>query len=669
MKGARVSLGLLALLGLGVFSVAFAACDPAEYSQTIELRGVGTAYVGELSYESAQDKAELSGGVCFVSAGASGLTLSAPTMRVEAVSTDPTFVAQGATLTLARYTIFTDTLTGDAAGLGLRNLSVMSEQFSGTAVRARYTLENGQTILSGVNFRLGNFRVEGAAAGLTEDTLVLRSARATTCACERGGLYTLAAPTAVIDLPSGIVRVEQGVLETLGLRLGLRPNLRLLLGTGRVTGPLPGRGAVRVGGAALLPAPPAPEPVGTAIDEGTRVALPLQLTPRLGLELGAAGLEPEHPLGLVALLKPVVPLGRSDLRAVLGRAGPGFRTDALVRTPLAPGIGLDLSTTNRLWADAGDLHEGALELHAGRRLAGVLGRVNDALVLGGQLFAALSQQTLDGTRVRSPRLGARWSANYSAPTSAGVFAFRSEADLTFYPQGRGAEDDLRQLGVRLQPSWRGRVGALQAALSLDHREVFGTSPFSTYLDKLEPRSVADATLALGGGANVVRLGGRYAFTLADAQNPVRRLRLGAATTFPLFGLTARSTLDAEVAGLLGPSDPDVDAFITADTALLAPTSPLELGFRARYDLLPETTGLKVLEVYTSYPVTLRNLTLRPFIGLNAAPFLTGDALPVVSGYGLEVAYRSCCGTLRASYRLHDQTVTTSFDVRLAEVNP
>ena len=86
----------------------------------------------------------------------------------------------------------------------------MSPRFSGTAVRAHYTLAAAQTIFSGVNLRLGNFRVEGSAAGLTEDTLVLRSARATTCACENGGLYALTAPEVVIDLASGLVRVERG---------------------------------------------------------------------------------------------------------------------------------------------------------------------------------------------------------------------------------------------------------------------------------------------------------------------------------------------------------------------------------------------------------------------------------------------------------------------------
>ena len=665
MKGNSVAFFCLALLFLTT-NLAFAACDPAAYDYELTLQGVGTAYVGNLRFDPAKDEAELSDGVCFVSASKLQLTLSAPTMRVERVQTEPRFVAQGATLTLATYTVFAEELSGNAGGLELRNLSVMSPQFSGTAVRAHYTLAAAQTIFSGVNLRLGNFRVEGSAAGLTEDALVLRSARATTCACENGGLYALTAPEVVIDLASGLVRVERGVLETLGLRFGLTPNLRLLLGGA----PRLGAGRVQVGSAALLPAAPAPEPVGTMFDEGTRLALPLQLAPWGKLELGAAGLDAEHPLGLVSLLKLGFALGQNNVQAVLGRTGPGLRADALVRRPLTPDVGVDLSTTNRLWVDADFIREGALGVYGGRRLRGVLGTA-DTLVLGGQLFAALSQQTLAGTVVRSPRLGVRGSFTYALPTAAGVFGLRNETGLTFYPQGAGS---LSQLGVRLQPSWRKDFGNLRLALGFDHQAVYGSSPFSVKLDRLEPRSVLDAALTWGGGARSLRVGGVYAFTLSGAENPFRRLRLDAAMTLPVFGVTTRNTLTAELAGLLGPPDPDVDAFVTAETGVELPASPLELGVRVRYDLLPQELGLKLLEVYASYPFTLQNVTLRPFLGLNAAPLLVGDTvagapLPVVSGYGLEVAYRSCCGTLRASYRLHDQTVKTSFDIRLAEVTP
>ncbi len=376
----------------------FAACVPEDYAQELELAGLGIVYAGDFSYRGDRDEAELSGGVCFVSAGEPSLTLSAPTMRVERVRTAPTFVAEGATLTLKTFTLFAERLSGDAAGLGLQNLSVISPQFSGRAVRARYTLKDGRTILTGVMVRLGDLRVESRAAGLSQSTLVLRDARASTCDCAGGGLYTLRSPQVAINLLTGVARVERGTLETLGLRLALDPNLRLLLDGA----PGARRGLADVGGTTLLPRPAAPEPVGAVIDEGTKVALPIQVLPWASLELGGAGLDGEHPLGVVALST----LQVGNLRAALGRVGPGWRADALLRTPVAPGVGVDLSTTNRNWEDAGFLHEGALSLYGNRRLTQVLGAAQGTLMLSGQVFAALSQQTLAGVGVASPRLGA-----------------------------------------------------------------------------------------------------------------------------------------------------------------------------------------------------------------------------------------------------------------------
>ena len=62
-----------------------------------------------------------------------------------------------------------------------------------------------------------------------------------------------------------------------------------------------------------------------------------------------------------------------------------------------------------------------------------------------------------------------------------------------------------------------------------------------------------------------------------------------------------------------------------------------------------------------------DLTLTPFVGLNAAPLVNPAPLPVVTGYGVSVALQTCCGTLIGSYRLHDETVSTSFDIRLGRV--
>lgn len=649
--------------------MAEATCDPAQYAQELELSGLGTVYVGDLSYESASDTAELSNGLCFSTSGEPDLTLTAPTMRVTEVSSAPRFSAAGANLTLGIYTLFAADLSGDAQGISLQNLSISSSQFSGTVTRARYSTLSAQTILSGVKLRIGTFRVESVSGGLTQRTLVLQDARASTCTCESGGLYTLRAPSVAVNLQSGGVRVERGALEVFGVRVALNTDLRLQLGPlpRGEAGPLaPGRG-VSVASPSVLGPGPTPEPVGSVIDEGAKVALPLQLWPWALLELGVAGLDEDHRLGAVSLLKLGARVGQADLRAALGRVGPGWRADALIRQPLSPNLGLDLSTTNRLWEEAGYLHDGALSLFATRTLTGVVADVADSLALGGKVFAALSRQTLVGVPISSWRLGAEASATYtSAPTPLGNFSLLGEADFTFYPQSGGGEDDLTQLGLRALPSWRTAFGPLTTALSYDVGMVLGGSPFSVEFDRLEPRSTLDASATLNLENFSVSARGRYAFILNEGANPVRQLRVDASRITYLGKIKNSTLFSAEFAGLLGPSDVDTDAFVSAESSfdLEALGIDVEFGLKTRFDLLPETAGLKLLEFYGSVPIELSAVTLKPFLGVNVAPYLTGTPLPTLTGYGLEVAYRSCCGTLRASYRFHDETAVTTFDIQL-----
>ncbi len=656
----------LAWLGLGT---AFATCVPADYGQELELKGFGTVYVGDLEYDRASDEARLFGGVCFTTAvsgtpapvnpatnpaAESPLTLTAPTMRVEKLETDPTFVAESVVVRSGALTLFARQLSGDAEGLRMQRLSIMSPQFSGRAARASYTLAGGDTVLSGVNLRLGDFQVRSVAAALDADTLVLRDARATTCACENGGLYVLSAPSVHIDLTTGVVGIDDGRLETLGLRFALDPNLRL---RSRVPA-----GPARPGRTVILPSPAAPEPVGTPIDQGTKLALPIQLFPGASVELGAAGFSKRNPVGLVSILNLGFKLGSGDLRAALGRVGPGVRADALLRIPVAPGVGFDISTTNRDWKDAAFSHEGALGVYAGRRLSGVAG-VADSLVLGGQLFAALSQQTVAGNVVRSPRLGGRASARYTSdPTPAGTFGLQTETALSYYTS---LPESPSQFGIRVTPSWRNGFGPLRATLNFDHQEVFGSSPFTTDVDRLVPSSVVGGSLTLSTLGGVVSARGRYAFELQNARNPVRLARLELVRPVALGSVTFRNRLTAEAAGLLGPTDAKVDAFLGAETRVDLRASELELGFKARYNLLPAQRGLELLEAYASYPFTVSVVTFRPFLALNAAPLFTDAPLEGVTGYGLAVAVKSCCGTFSASYRLHDKSVRTAFDIKLS----
>lgn len=660
-------LTLCAFWAAGISTWAAAACDEAAYPQSLELGGFGTIYLGDLRFDAEAGRAELFNGICFVTEGDLAWTLTAPRMQVEDLEGTPRFTASAATLDLGELTIFAERLEGAERGFFFEGVAFSGPRFSGSAERAAYPLASGLTELRGVRLQLGSFRLESAGATLTDGALVLSDAQATTCACAGGGLYTLRAPLVRIDFGSGLVRVQNGVLETLGLRVALEPNLQLVL-----DGP-PQPGAAQgpnLGGATLLPTPAAPEPVGEVIAEGTKISLPISLQPGAALELGVAGLDDDHPFGVVSLLR----LGQGNLRAALGRVGPGVRADLSVRRPLAPGIGFDFSLTNRDWEEAGFLHEGVLRLHAGRRLSGVLGELVDTLVLGGQLFSAFSSQRLPSGPVLSPRLGVRGSVVYTPPPSeVGTFGLRTESTLTHYP-GHAVDAALTQVSVRFVPSWRANFGPFRANLSFDRQFTNGASPFSPSVDRLEPRSLVDASAELALPSAHFGVQGRYNLLFAAQERaPVRRLRVTARRDFGLAGGSAEARLEAELAGLLGPPDPNVNAFVRAQSSFsfgddgfgdAAGVSGLELGVQGRYNLLPAQMGLDLLEVSASYPLNLFDVTLRPFLALNAAPLLTDRHLPGLSGYGLELAVKSCCGTLTAAYRLHDGTVSTAFDVQI-----
>lgn len=526
MSRCRAALALVLALLSGTWA---AACNAADYPQALELEGLGTVFVSSLRFEAARDRAELSGGLCFVSAADEVLTVTAPRMVVERLSADPRVSVEAATLRFGEVTVFAEHLGSAEGGFALRGVAVSSPQASGSARSAHYTLADGRTALSEVTLRLGNFRVQSVGATLTGGALVLREASATTCACEEGGLYLLRAPSARVDFVSGVVQVRDGVLETLGLRVALNPNLQLLLDGP----PQPGGPGLSVGGARLLPSPAAPEPVGETLDEGTKVSVPIQLLPEASLELGVAGLDEGRPLGLVSLLR----LGRGNVRAAFGRAGPGLRADLLLRRPVAPGVAFDFSLTNRHWAEEGFLHEGALALHAGRRLTEVLARLlpqaalaQDTLALSARAFTAFSSQRLPSGPVLSPRLGVQGSAVYTLPPlPAGTFALRTESTLTHYPSVR---DELgnaaAQFSLRFVPSWRGVYGPLTATVSFERQLVLGGSPFSARLDRLEPRSLVSGSAELALPPWRFGVQARYnLLAAAEGRNPVRRLHASA----------------------------------------------------------------------------------------------------------------------------------------------
>ena len=121
--------------------------------------------------------------------------------------------------------------------------------------------------------------------------------------------------------------------------------------------------------------------------------------------------------------------------AASGRAG--GRTRSLgIRSRLASRSG---SARPTAFGKSGFLHDGTLAVFASERLTQVVGGVNDSLALGGQVFAALSQQTLSG----APWLVRASVRKLTRPMCCrpllGNLTLLTESGLTYYPNG-GAEN-------------------------------------------------------------------------------------------------------------------------------------------------------------------------------------------------------------------------------------
>ena len=638
MKPRRGLVALFALWSAVLGSLAWAApCDGLRDGRiTATLEGVGTAYFSVL------DAPRLAGGVCV--AGEGGWELRGETVRVEGVAASPSLAAENVTLSFAGWTLEGATLRADATELTLNDINFRSGTLEGRADAATFTVATSALELREVAVTGQGFRVQGATATLGGNRLVFQDALATTCVCADDALYVVRAPTASYDLTRAAVRIEGGKLRIGGVQVSL-PNvevtpekLKNLTFPVRVEY-LSDNGATGVRGTGL----------------GIRVPA-IGLGDGLELEVGAVGLDTAYPLNVV-----LVAHYRDDrLQFDVGRAARGVQADIVLSEALTPAVNASFAVRNRAWRDQDFLHEGVFALTAGERVT--LFTPND-LVLGAGGFAAVSYQFL-GVPVSAPRLGGYQELQFlSPPSRGGRFGVSARAELTTYP---GL--DRTQVGFGFRPSWAGSYGPLRVNLAWDGLWTNAASPFGVSLDRLEPRNL----LVLSGlvdGSLTPRLHGTFSVSarydllrlsggaLSDGLDTVA---LGASLSYRADTFTLTPFFRAELAPLFNETRRgETDSFV--ETGLDLDADPWSFGLTFRAD--PLEPKITKLEARTSFPITLSAVTLKPFLAFDFAPTLTAGQFPRVSGHGLEVTYRSCCGTLVVGYRQLENAFTTSFAVR------
>ena len=606
---------LLALLCFGV-AMAWAEEGCEGFSpRVLAIEGLGSVWYQSLTIR--DGLAQFSGGVCVE-------LVSAPTWRLEAAE-----------------------LASTPEGFELQTVTLSSQGVTATALTASFDLASEALLLQQVTAQSPFYRLSGAQARLHGGVLWFTDAQATTCVCEGEALYLVISPEARFDLADDRVLLREAVLELGGLSLPLPAELTL---SQEVLANLQAPLLIE-----YLPRDPERGVAGT----GLGVRLPnLPLGDGLSLELGVTGLDVEYPLNAIALVR----LRQPNMTADLGKAREGWQIDVRRYERLLPWLSLSYGTRNRLYAAQDYLQEAFVGVIMQQTIPNLLG--GDRLALRGELFAAGSSQVLgSGLHVLSPRLGGLASLGYRSPsTSLGRLEVALDASLTSYPP-----TSRWQYGLRLRPVWTWQQAPLSVTVRYDWQWTNSGSPFRATLDRLTPIHVVAATAAIAGpvgsGEGSLSVSGSYNFLPQPRRNPLQ-LSLTAEAELPTNGLIVRPSLTLNAAGWFNPTaDPTSLANLLAGLEVAG--LDWTVGLRTRYNFVAPQPGLDRLELSSSFPLTVDAVTLTPFFALDFAPLLAAEP-PRVSGHGLTVTWRSCCGTIEAGYRQLDNQFTTRLALRLGQ---
>ena len=586
----------------------------------------------------------LTQGVCIENAeGFQLITLEA---TVTIVDDSPNIEARDVDITFEDYQLKADTLTTNSEGFEVTGVTFTGTNLQGVAEEASYNFGTGEIELLESSVRGQSLTIESERAKLLGDRATFESLTATTCTCRENPLYVVRAERANFELTTQTLNVSVGTLELGGLRLAFEDvtvspetleDFRLPVTVEYVAG------SIEDGGTGL----------------GVRVPS-LRLDDTLTLELGIVGLDTNHPLGGIFVIR----FNDQNARADIGLTPFGFQADLNITEPFTPWLDFNFGVNNRDWEKADFLHEAYLSLDASTALNLLPG---DTLSLEGQLLAAASSQTLESIPVVDGRLAFSTDTTYRLPLlSIGQLELNAQTRLSYYPVV-----NRTQWGVRLAPRWQHTVGAFSFDVSYSRRWTNSSSPFSTKLDKLESESKITAKTKLAGPLSS-NLQGELTFSVAydflDAETYVGEgfgsLATSGKLSYQVNSLTVVPSFSLELAPLMNPNlGEDFRPLLSGNLDVIHPR--WEAGFGMSYDL--ERGELRKLETKGAVTIDIENVSLEPFLALDILPTLAEGTWPRLSGHGLEVTWRTCCGDLHVGYRQYDDKFTMSLFVVLGEV--
>ncbi len=629
-------------------SFAFAASCKEQLPKAykIELASIGTTiYVGDFPEGEDIEKGPfaLTGGVCIENDNGVQLLTVAATVTITEES--PNIEAEDVQVSFENYELTAKTLRTDGQHLELSEVVFTGTNLEGVAKAASYTFETREIELFDSSVRGQSVSIESQHATLLGDQANFEKLTATTCRCSGDPFYQVRAERATFNLTTQTLLVSSGILELLGLRFAFNE--------------------VTVSPQTLqdFKFPVTIEYVaGSVADGGTGLGIKvpsLKLDDTLTLELGLVGLDDAHPLSGIFVVHFKDELTRADI----GLTPFGLQADFQVTQPLEPWLGVSFGINNRHWKKADFLHESYLSIEANTSL-NVLG--NDSLALNGQVLLAGSSQDLPVQPVLDGRLALSSGASYQAPALPfGQFGLTAQTRLSYYPVA-----DKVQWGVRLAPRWQHTLGPASFDVLYSRQWTNGASPFSTKLDKLEAESRIVAATKLAGPL-LDNLQGELNFSVnynfLDVDSYVGEGFVSLATSgklnYQINNLNVVPSFGLEVAPLMNPDlDEDFRPLLKAGLDVIS--SRWEAGFEVNYDL--ELGDFSKLETRGSFTIDIGDVSLEPFLALDILPTLTDNSWPQLSGHGLEVQWRTCCGTFNVGYRQFNDTFSSSFSVSLEQ---
>jgi hypothetical protein len=585
----------------------------------------------------------LTQGVCLENI--EGVQLVTVEATVTIVNDSPNIEARDVDIAFEGYQLQADTLRTSPEGFQVTGVTFTGTNLQGVAEEANYSFETGEIELLDSSVRGQSVTIESQRAKLIGDRATFEDLIATTCTCGDNPLYVVRAERANFNITTQTLNVSLGTLELGGLRLAFNDvtvspetlrDFRFPVTVEYVSG------SIEDGGTGL----------------GVRVPS-LQLDDTLTLELGIVGLDTDYPLGGIFVLH----FKDQNVNADIGLTPYGFQADLSVTERLAPWLDFNFGVNNRDWKKADFLHEAYLTFNAKTALSVF---PNDTLSLNGELLMAASSQTLEEAPVVDGRLALNTNTTYRAPPlPVGQLELNGRTWLSYYPVA-----NRTQWGVKLAPRWQHTIGAFSFEVAYSRLWTNAASPFSTKLDKLEPESRITANTRLA-GTLASNLQGELNFSVSYDFLDVERyaaegfasLATSGKLTYQINALTVVPTFSLELAPLMNPDlDEDFRPLLSGELNIVHPR--WEAGFGMSYDL--ELGELSKLETKGSVTLDIENVSLEPFLALNILPTLTDSTWPRLSGHGLEVAWRTCCGDLHVGYRQYDGKFTTSLFVVLGD---